>query len=82
MKNVLILFKSDRELISYITSGPVLALELRKSNAVKDWRSLLGPTDSVKAKVEAPKSVRSRFGTDKTLNAAHGSDSVSAAQRV
>ena len=33
-----------------------------------------GPTDSNKAKSEAPKSIRGLFGTDGTQNAVHGSD--------
>lgn len=71
-----------RDLIGYVTSGPVLALELLKRNAVKEWRKLLGPTDSVKARIEEPNSIRALFGTDKTENAAHGSDSIEAAKRV
>ncbi|XP_059081105.1 nucleoside diphosphate kinase 7-like isoform X2 [Tigriopus californicus] len=69
------------ELLEYITSGPVVALELMRSNAVSEWRKLLGPTDAAKAIQDAPHSVRAKFGTDKTNNAAHGSDSPEAAAR-
>ncbi len=70
------------DLVGYITSGPVLAMELMRSNAVLGWRSLLGPTDATKARDSAPNSVRAKFGTDKTENAAHGSDSKESAARV
>ena len=73
-------FYSD--LISYVTSGPVLGLELKRRDAVTEWRQLLGPTDASRAKEEAPRSVRARFGKSKTQNAAHGSDSKEAAKRV
>ena len=65
-----------------MTSGPVVALELVGANSVKNWRRLLGPTDSRTAREEAPGSVRAKFGKDKTNNAAHGSDSAEAAKRV
>ncbi len=70
------------DLIAYMTSGPVLAAELMRAEAVSGWRDLLGPTDPERARQEAPGSVRARFGTDKTENAAHGSDSREAAERV
>lgn len=63
-------------------SGPIVAMELVAENAVEKWRKLLGPTDSKKAAVEAPKSIRARFGVDVTRNAAHGSDTKAAAERV
>mmetsp|Transcript_16047 Transcript_16047/g.66106 ORF Transcript_16047/g.66106 Transcript_16047/m.66106 type:complete len:227 (+) Transcript_16047:472-1152(+) len=54
---------------------------LEKENAVADWRSLLGPTNSKQAEEEAPDSIRARYGTDVQKNAAHGSDSSVAAER-
>ena len=45
------------------------------AGAVEKWRKLLGPTDSHAARLEAPLSVRAIFGSDKTRNACHGSDS-------
>lgn len=35
-------------------SGPVTALVLEKDNAIKAWRELMGPTNTFKAKEEAP----------------------------
>lgn len=71
-----------RKLVNYISSGPVLAMELLAPSAVRYWRINLGPTDPVVARSDAPNTVRGLFGTDTTYNAAHGSDSPEAAARV
>lgn len=42
--------------------------------AIAKWRTLIGPTDSNKARAEAPNSLRAAFGTDGSFNACHGSD--------
>jgi len=68
-------------LVNYISSGPVLAMELLAPSAISKWRQTLGPTDSSVARNQAPNSLRAHFGLDKSFNAAHGSDSVEAAQR-
>lgn len=65
------------ELVSFVTSGPVVVLALERDNAVKAWRDLMGATDSRKADKGT---VRNLFGTDIGKNAAHGSDSVENAQ--
>eukprot|EP00124_Ichthyophonus_hoferi_P004295 Ihof_evm3s456 gene=Ihof_evmTU3s456 len=41
-------------LCSFMSSGPLVALVLEKENAIKDWRLLIGPTNSNKAREEAP----------------------------
>jgi nucleoside-diphosphate kinase len=61
------------ELVSFVTSGPVIVMALEKDNAVKAWRDLMGATDSRKADKGT---IRNLFGTDIGKNAAHGSDSV------
>jgi len=68
-------------LVSYISSGPVLAMELLAPSAIASWRKTLGPTDSSVARDQAPNSLRAHFGIDKSFNAAHGSDSAEAAHR-
>lgn len=68
-------------LIQFMTSGPVVAMEILGDNAVSSWRKLLGPTDTSKARTEVPETIRAQFGTDGTKNAAHGSDSVASAAR-
>ncbi|XP_041439676.1 nucleoside diphosphate kinase 7 isoform X2 [Xenopus laevis] len=69
------------DLISFMTSGPIFAMEVVGDEAVSSWRKLLGPTNSSIARSELPQSIRARFGTDGTKNAAHGSDSISSAAR-
>ncbi|EDQ85255.1 uncharacterized protein MONBRDRAFT_38924 [Monosiga brevicollis MX1] len=69
------------ELVAFMSSGPVLVMVLAGNDAVSAWRDLIGPTDSVKAREVAPKSIRALFGTDNRLNAVHGSDSLLSAYR-
>lgn len=60
------------ELITYMTSGPIVPVALEKDNAVEEFRNLIGATDPKKA---APGTIRARFGTGIEANAIHGSDS-------
>ena len=66
------------ELVEFMTSGPVIVMALEKENAIKAWRDLMGNTDS---KLAAPGTIRNLFGTDKGVNAAHGSDAPETAQQ-
>ena len=68
-------------LVEFMSSGPVIKLELSGPGAVGEWRELIGPTDSAKAREEAPDSIRALYGTDNQRNAAHGSDAVASAKR-
>ncbi|KAK9817643.1 hypothetical protein WJX72_000069 [[Myrmecia] bisecta] len=68
-------------LISFMTSGPIYALVLAKEDAIRSWRSLMGPTNVFVARAEQPKSLRALYGTDGTQNATHGSDSPASARR-
>eukprot|EP00658_Telonema_sp_P-2_P081965 TRINITY_DN8543_c0_g1_i7.p1 TRINITY_DN8543_c0_g1~~TRINITY_DN8543_c0_g1_i7.p1 ORF type:complete len:488 (+),score=150.19 TRINITY_DN8543_c0_g1_i7:70-1533(+) len=63
-------------LVEFMTSGECVVLALRKENAVADWRALIGPTSSLRARESAPDSIRAKFGTDNTKNAVHGSATV------
>ena len=56
-------------------------MELVADNAILAWRQFIGPTNTQKAKQEAPNSIRGLFGTDGTRNAVHGSDSPESAER-
>jgi nucleoside-diphosphate kinase len=62
-------------LVEYMSSDKIVALELVSNDAVAKWRAVIGPTNCEDAKRDAPNSIRARFGTDKTRNAVHGSDS-------
>lgn len=68
------------ELVSFVTSGPVILLALEKENAVKAWRDLMGATDPLKADEGT---IRKQFGSNIGKNATHGSDSAeNAAQEL
>jgi len=65
------------ELVSFMTSGPVVALVLEGEGAIKKWRDLMGPTNSN----EAPKgTLRGDFGNDIEQNETHGSDAPETAR--
>jgi len=61
------------ELVSFITSGPVVAAVIEGSDAVNKVRAIIGATRPNEA---APGTVRRDFGTSVTQNAIHASDSV------
>lgn len=65
------------ELESYMTSSDVAIMILEGENAVEKFRLLMGPTDSRLAQSDT---IRGKFGTDKSLNAVHGSDSIENAE--
>jgi nucleoside diphosphate kinase len=67
-------------LIDFMTSGECVVLALEKENAVADWRTTIGPTNSVTAREQAPESIRALFGTDNRRNAVHGSATTAAAR--
>ncbi|XP_033847854.1 nucleoside diphosphate kinase 7 isoform X2 [Periophthalmus magnuspinnatus] len=72
---------SFNNLVQFLSSGPVVALELMGDEAVSVWRRLLGPTDSALARKEEPQCVRALYGTDAIKNVGHGSDSFATAAR-
>lgn len=60
------------ELISFMSSGPIVAAILEKENAVADFRKLIGATDPAKA---AEGTIRKLYAESLSHNAIHGSDS-------
>ena len=60
------------ELVDYMSSGPIVAAVLSKSNAVSDYRKLIGATDPTKADEGT---IRKQFAKSIAANAVHGSDS-------
>ena len=50
-------------LIGFMTSGPIWALLLASPDAIPKWRALMGPTNTLKARAEAPTSLRAIYGT-------------------
>jgi nucleoside-diphosphate kinase len=59
-------------LVSFMSSGPIVAAILEKDNAVEDFRKLIGATDPTKAE---PGTIRQLFAKSIDANAMHGSDS-------
>jgi len=66
------------KLLSYITSGPVVAMVLEGKDAVNQSRRLIGATDPKKAE---PGTIRGDFGLELGRNIVHGSDSTASAKR-
>ncbi len=62
-----------RDLVAFMTSGPVLVQVLEGDNAVAKNRELMGATDPKKA---AKGTIRADFADSIDANAVHGSDSV------
>ena len=60
------------ELVSFMSSGPLVAAILEKDNAVASFRELIGATDPAKA---AEGTIRKIFASSLGENAVHGSDS-------
>ena len=60
-----------RELTSYMSSGPLVLLVLKKTNAVKEWRNLMGATNPADA---AEGTIRKDFALNIEKNSTHGSD--------
>ncbi|MDD7424593.1 MAG: nucleoside-diphosphate kinase [Candidatus Methanomethylophilaceae archaeon] len=65
-------------LISYITSGPVLAMVWEGEDAVSVCRNMMGKTNP---KESAPGTIRGDYGMQVGMNIIHGSDSVESAER-
>jgi nucleoside-diphosphate kinase len=66
------------ELVSFMTSGPVMLMALSGEGAVMKNREIMGATDPAKA---APGTIRKLYGDNVGENAAHGSDSAESAAR-
>lgn len=64
--------KFYQRLTEFMSSGPIVAAILEKDNAVKDYRTLIGATDPLKAEEGT---LRKLFGASIDKNAVHGSDS-------
>ena len=65
-------------LVSFITSGPVLALAVRGESAVGVVRTMMGATNPLDS---APGTIRGDFALELSENIVHGSDSKASAKR-
>jgi nucleoside-diphosphate kinase len=65
-------------LVSFITSGPVVAMVLEGENAIAEWRKMMGATNPKDA---APGTIRGDLASTIDHNVAHGSDGPETAAR-
>jgi nucleoside-diphosphate kinase len=66
------------ELVSFVTSGPSVAMVVEGADAVTGLRQIMGATNPLDA---TPGSIRGDFATEITQNIVHGSDSPESAER-
>ena len=66
-----------KDLIDFVTSGPVVISVLEGEGAIQKNRDLMGATDPKQA---APGTIRADFGDSIDFNAVHGSDGVETAK--
>ena len=67
-----------KDLVAFMTSGPVMVQVLEGEDAVAKNRALMGATDPQKAE---PGTIRADFADSIDANAVHGSDSAASAAR-
>jgi nucleoside-diphosphate kinase len=67
-----------RELVEFMTSGPVVVQVLEGDNAIAKYRELMGATDPAKA---ADGTIRKQFAKSVGENSVHGSDAADTAER-
>ncbi|MFB5945410.1 nucleoside-diphosphate kinase [Albibacterium profundi] len=60
------------DLVTFMSSGPIIAAILEKDNAVEDFRKLIGATNPAEA---AKGTIRKKYAESIEANAVHGSDS-------
>jgi len=65
-------------LVSFITSGPVVAMVVEGENAILEWRKMMGATDPKDA---TPGTIRGDYALVIDENVAHGSDAPATAER-
>ena len=65
-----------KDLVEFMTSGPVMIQVLEGESAIAKNRELMGATDPAKA---APGTIRADFATSIDANAVHGSDGTETA---
>ncbi len=66
------------ELVSFMTSGPIVLQVLEAEGAIAKYRDVMGATDPKEAK---DGTIRKLFAVSKGENSSHGSDSAASAAR-
>jgi nucleoside-diphosphate kinase len=65
-------------LVTFITSGPLVAAVIEGAEVISAWRAMQGATNPFEA---APGTIRADLATSNRLNLTHGSDSEESAKR-
>ena len=60
-------------LCNYLSSGPIVVMELSGENAISKYRDIMGATDPKKAENNT---IRQLYGISIDKNSVHGSDSI------
>lgn len=71
-----------RSLINYLTSGPVVGLELLGENGISRWQELVDPENCKYAYSTAMSSLRAYYGKDKIYSSIYGSKNIKIAMQV
>tara|TARA_A100001037_G_scaffold306837_1_gene356772 strand:- start:7510 stop:7980 length:471 start_codon:yes stop_codon:yes gene_type:complete len=66
------------DLVSFITSSPIIAIVLESENVISIARNMMGATNPIDA---LPGTIRGDFGISVEYNIVHGSDSETSAKR-
>ena len=66
------------ELVTFITSAPLLAAVAEGPGAIEAWRTMMGATNPIQA---APGTIRGDLATEMGENVVHGSDAPESAAR-
>ncbi len=66
------------DLVTFITSAPLVAAVVEGPDAIEAWRTMMGVTNPIKS---APGTIRGDFASVMTENLVHGSDSPESAAR-
>lgn len=67
-----------KDLVDFITSGPLVACVIEGTDAIASWRAMMGATNPANA---ALGTIRGDFATETQFNISHGSDSPESAAR-
>jgi len=67
-----------KELLNYMTSGPIVLTVLEGDDAIGKYREIMGGTNPVDAE---PGTIRTDFGVNHQRNSVHGSDAPETAKK-
>jgi nucleoside-diphosphate kinase len=67
-----------KDLINYMTSGPIMLMVLEGDDAIAKYRGIMGATNPVDAE---PRTIRKDFGVNHQRNSVHGSDAPETAKK-